>query len=241
MQSKKSKQADLESKRSIFFLIGLSVAILASVVVIQLESSIKPPEIKEQKKQVADAVFIPQTKLPKPEPPANQETSKPKPVDPNEIFKIVDSIPDSRPTLTVQKPMNSNQPLEWVGMDDEPDIPTMPIVAVQEVAVPMSCVDAVGKEARMDCLNKWIQQFINANARYPEQSRDWGEEDKVYVSFVIDEHGDVRDVELLRGDYEKLNAEALRVVGDMPRFAPAKHQGRKVKMQMRIPVNFKLK
>lgn len=239
MQNKKSKKADLESKRSMFFLTGLAVAIFLAITVIQIESTYSVPKLKEQKKALADETFTRITRAPEPEK-HQQEQQKVHKIDPSEIFKIVDNLTDDQPQLSVQKPNFNDDPMEEIGMEDEPDIPTMAIVSVQEVAVPMSCVDLVGREDRMNCLNEWVQQFVYANATYPEISKKWGEEDKVYVSFVIDENGDVGSVELVRGDYEKLNEEALRVVQKMPRFSPAKHQGRKVKMLMRIPVNFKL-
>lgn len=242
MQSKKSKKADLESKRSVFFLIGLSVAILSTVFIIQIETEVQTPPITTPKEVFADLFTVPQTKYVE-EVAQQQEQAKKQaePVDPDKWFQIDDDPVAPSTKLSTQSSVADDRKIEEVGFDKfEDDIPTLPIVSVQQIAVPLECEGVEGSTERLQCLNDWIQQYIRKHSTYPKLSIEWGEEDKVYVSFVIDENGQVGDVTLIRGDYQNLNQEAIRVLKGMPKFSPAKHQGRKAKMQMSVPVNFKL-
>jgi len=63
----------------------------------------------------------------------------------------------------------------------------------------------------------------------------------VIVGFEINFDGKVTGVEILRGRYDELNSEAMRVVWSLPIMTPAKKNGENVKMSYQVPVQFSLK
>jgi protein TonB len=65
----------------------------------------------------------------------------------------------------------------------------------------------------------------------------------VYLSFVVDKSGKVRDVIILRGirGGGSLEKEALRVIKSLPNFSPGLQNGKAVNVKMTIPINFQLK
>ena len=65
-------------------------------------------------------------------------------------------------------------------------------------------------------------------------------EGKVYISFIIDENGEIRDVVLLRSVDKSIDNEALRVVKSMPKWKPGKQAGKTVKVQFSVPILFEL-
>ena len=69
---------------------------------------------------------------------------------------------------------------------------------------------------------------------------DADEEGRVVVKFVIDAEGKVTDPVVMRGVSPSLDAEALRVVGEMPRWEPGRANGEAVSTQYVLPVAFKL-
>ena len=76
--------------------------------------------------------------------------------------------------------------------------------------------------------------------QYPKLAELAGIEGTVFVQFVVDEQGDVRDAEVVRGiEGGGLNEEALRVVQDA-RFRPGLENDRPVKVKFTIPVRFVL-
>jgi protein TonB len=66
---------------------------------------------------------------------------------------------------------------------------------------------------------------------------------KVYVQFVVEKDGTVSNVRVQRGVQggPNLSEVAVNAVQKLKRFAPARSNGRPVRLVMTIPVNFTLK
>lgn len=80
-----------------------------------------------------------------------------------------------------------------------------------------------------------LQQAVE----YPEFAKKAGIEGRVFVQFVVDEQGNVRDPKVTRGVHKLLNEEAIRAVKEQS-FKPGKQRGQAVKVQMSLPVTFRL-
>lgn len=74
---------------------------------------------------------------------------------------------------------------------------------------------------------------------YPEKAKKKGTEGRVLVQFVVDQQGQATNVEVLRGINTSLNQEARRVIRSLD-FTPGKQRGEPVKVQMSLPVTFRL-
>ncbi|MCW5908392.1 MAG: energy transducer TonB [Chitinophagales bacterium] len=83
--------------------------------------------------------------------------------------------------------------------------------------------------------------FIGENIRYPQLERDNNIEGKVFIRFVVMEDGSVDSVEVIRSVSPGIDAEALRVVRMLPKFAkPGYQQGKAVKVYYTLPISFNL-
>ena len=74
---------------------------------------------------------------------------------------------------------------------------------------------------------------------YPEHAYNAGVEGRVFVQFVVDERGAPYDVRVVRGigaGCDEAAIEAIRA----SRFVPGRQRGRPVKVQMTLPVTFRL-
>ncbi len=85
-------------------------------------------------------------------------------------------------------------------------------------------------------LNRWVYEYI----KYPESAVRNGIEGRVIVEFVIDSKGKVKDVEIVRGVDNELDAQVLKVVSASPKWKPAQLAGKEVSVRVSIPVEFKL-
>ena len=85
-----------------------------------------------------------------------------------------------------------------------------------------------------------IQQYVADNLRYPAAAREKGIEGKVYVRFVIDTTGKAIDPEILRGVSPELDAEALRLIREMPAWKPGMQRGKPVRVSFTLPIHFRL-
>lgn len=85
-----------------------------------------------------------------------------------------------------------------------------------------------------------LMKYLSSNIRYPQDAREMGIEGKVYLSFVVDKEGYVKNVEIRRGVYTSMDMEAVRVVKAMPRWKPGTQDGKPVNVLFNLPINFKL-
>jgi protein TonB len=89
--------------------------------------------------------------------------------------------------------------------------------------------------------DKALKQWISENIKYPEAAKAKKIQGKVYVSFIIDPQGKVENPKVLSGIAPDLDAEALRVVSQLPKWSPGKQKGAPVKVSYTVPVLFTLK
>lgn len=86
-----------------------------------------------------------------------------------------------------------------------------------------------------------LMEFLASNIKYPENARKSGAEGKVYVGFIIEKDGSVSNVKIKRSsENEELDSEGVRVVSSMPKWSPGEMDGKKVRVEYLIPINFKL-
>jgi protein TonB len=88
-----------------------------------------------------------------------------------------------------------------------------------------------------------MRSFIGNNMVYPQVARDLEIEGKCFLRFVVGTDGDISDVTVTRGvpDCPECDKEAKRVIKIMPRWKPAKKNGKTVDSYFNIPITFTLK
>ena len=63
---------------------------------------------------------------------------------------------------------------------------------------------------------------------------------RVLVTFVVNADGQVVEPQVVKGVCPSLDAEALRVVGIMPKWKPGMQKGQAVRVKYTIPISFRL-
>lgn len=86
-----------------------------------------------------------------------------------------------------------------------------------------------------------LMDFIRSKTHYPGKALRKNISGRVFVTFVIDEEGEVRNAEILKGVHELLDHEALRVVNKLPNFKPGMEDGEKVEVRYNLPMNFTIR
>jgi TonB family protein len=85
-----------------------------------------------------------------------------------------------------------------------------------------------------------FSKWVTSNLKYPEEAKAAKVQGRVTVTFVVDIDGSVKDVKVLRGVNELLDAEAVRVVSASPKWTPGRSKGNPVPVTYTFPVIFKL-
>jgi len=83
-------------------------------------------------------------------------------------------------------------------------------------------------------LLKFIAQSIKTDAQ------EAGVQGRVICSFVVDKKGNIVEPKIIRGIDPSLDAEALRVIGMMPRWTPGRQDGKAVRVLYTVPITFRL-
>lgn len=99
------------------------------------------------------------------------------------------------------------------------------------------------RDLQRDCAVNFINTHIEKNLKYPEEAKKVNVESKVFCTFIIDEEGKINITEA-KGKpttFKKaFENEAIRVLNLLPKFIPAKHNNKIVKVQAQYTVEFKL-
>lgn len=79
-------------------------------------------------------------------------------------------------------------------------------------------------------------KYIADNFRYSNIQGDCSIQGKIVVSFIVNEDGNLNDIKVKKSVYSDLDQEAVRVVKSMPKWIPAKQNGKAVKSKYTLPV-----
>lgn len=80
---------------------------------------------------------------------------------------------------------------------------------------------------------------LQKKIKYPDMARKAGIEGRVYVQFIVNKKGQVENPHVIRGIGGGCDKEALRVI-KQAKFKPGLQRGRPVKVQMSLPIVFRL-
>ena len=88
--------------------------------------------------------------------------------------------------------------------------------------------------------NAALAKFLNENVKYPASAVEAKQQGRVILTFTVSKDGSISDVKVIRCVSPDLDAEALRVVGSMPKWTPGKVKGEPVNVRYVIPITFSL-
>lgn len=156
-----------------------------------------------------------------------------------EALRVVRSMPNWTPgkqkgkpvrvrfTLPVSFKLNNNTPKQAAEVK-QPEVTGDEIFQVVE--------DQPEFPGGMEALMKHLSKEI----KYPKEAQDKGTQGRVIVQFVVRKDGSITDAKVMKPVDPLLDAEALRVVSEMPNWIPGKQRGEAVNVRFTLPVMFKL-
>lgn len=184
-----------------------------------------------------------------PPPPVDEQPPPPPPPPPPPMVEMVKFIPpvikddavEEEPQKLQEEVKETN--VGTVDQEGEKDIvaPPTDVSGPAEPAAP-EIFTIVEEQPEFPGGNAVMMKYLGSNIQYPAMAREAGISGKCFLKFVVNETGDVSNVEVVRGvpgcpDCDK---EAVRVVKNMPKWKPGKMTGRAVKCYFTLPVNFKI-
>ena len=86
-----------------------------------------------------------------------------------------------------------------------------------------------------------LRKFIEQELKYPPEAKKSGDEGYVIIIFTVDEEGKVKNPQIVNGDRDYFNEEALRVVNVFPKWIPGKVDGIPSPVHVSVPIEFRLR
>ncbi len=226
MQIKKTEKANLESKRSIFLQIGF-ISSLAFVLLAFEWTTVETEKFDWDfdRGTIIDEDLY-EVKIIKEKP----EIKKVKIVTP--IFvDDEDDLPDDDVIVDVEVTENTENSLENLkGFDTgEPEVEDNFIY------------EFVQKYPEFPGGEPALFAFLSKNLEYPRLAKEINLTGTVYVEFIVWKDGSIRNVKIIRGPGSGIGEEVIRVINKMPNWEPGMQGGKKVNVNFRMPVSFKLR
>ena len=223
MNKKKNEKSNLEKKRTIFFQIGLLIALIICVTAFEWTNNEYNYNIDEFVVKGDDYYeeLPPITKQENPKPPEPPKNIM------NEIEMIKDDIEIDDELIIPDSEMDIDDDIEYISyQNDEDEIKPVPYYVVEETPY------------FMDGENNTLLKWIADNSNYPKVCVENNITGTVWIGFTIDKTGEVIDVHLLRSVDPFLDKEAIRIIKNMPKWNPGIQNGKKVPVPYQIPVKF---
>jgi TonB family protein len=83
-----------------------------------------------------------------------------------------------------------------------------------------------------------LLKYIRENTKYPAIALEQDVQGMVILRFVVERDGRVGDIEVKKSLSVECDREAIRVIKSLPRFVPARKEGRPVRKWFTVPVRF---
>jgi protein TonB len=221
MKPKKSKKANLEKFRTIFFQAGMILTLSAILLAFEWKSAveIEPMTFVSSGYEVIE-IDMPRTKHKEEivKPPVPIETFT---IEKNDVF--IEDEPDFLGTED-----NWNDAMPDFVIDDDPEVIDEPLVFAQFMPT------FQGKDG------SYFRNYIAERVKFPEDAINNSISGTVYISFVIDKDGSVTNVEVLRGVHDVIDNAVVNVIKNSPRWEPGINEGKYVRVKYSIAIAFQL-
>ena len=85
-----------------------------------------------------------------------------------------------------------------------------------------------------------LMKYVARNIKYPADALREKTQGRVIVQFIVGKDGYTSDFKVMKSVSPSLDAEAIRVLANMPKWTPGMQRGKTVAVKYTVPVTFKL-
>jgi protein TonB len=226
METKKYEHRRVERKIPLFYMIGLNVALLLTILAFEIKTDkvdVINPMMDETGSIFNEEDYVPPIafKMPIPTRPqfketTNEVTSEEPPIIEPPVVQPETGLPGGDVNLPELPPIKTETP-EESPFDIVEEMPSYP--------------------------GGWekFYGFISKNLKFTSQAKRMGIDGKVFVKFIIEKDGSISNLHVIKHPGAGLDDEAIRVMNLIPeKFNPGKQRGKAVRVTKVLPIHFKL-
>ena len=156
-----------------------------------------------------------------------------------EALRVVRSMPNWTPGKQKGKPVRVRFTLP-VTFHLNGDAPKQATEVKQPEATDDKIFQVVEDQPEFPGGMEALMKHLSKEIKYPKEAQDKGTQGRVIVQFVVRKDGSITDAKVMKPVDPLLDAEALRVVSEMPNWIPGKQRGEAVNVRFTLPVMFRL-
>jgi len=234
MEVKKYKKHQLERNSGLYFVIGLTLVLLASYVALEwktFEHKLAFNDTALNELEFIDE--IPPLTIHKLPPPPPKIQTPP-------VLDIINDEEDIVETVIESNDFDQDTeiiPLDEVKILEEPIADELPFSVIEDKPIFPGCENAADKYA---CFQTMMKEHIRSVFSYPEPAINMGLQGRVDVIFTIQKDGSIGNLRM-RGPHAILEKEAERIISKLPQMTPGKQRGTPVKVPLSVPIHFVLR
>ncbi|MGN1263964.1 MAG: energy transducer TonB [Prevotella sp.] len=241
MEIKKSKEADLEGKRTTMFLMGIILVLSVLFVAFEFTTTDSSADVDDELLRdllhpEEDLIpLLTQKELARPLPPKQEKSA--------ETLEIVEETAESSMPDKAGEGDEESEEEPFVAPSDTPDntkdIEEAPPTIVNAETNPLNfriVEDLPEFPGGPIAFMKWLTE----NLQYPASARREKVQGRVVAQFIVDSDGSITDLKIVTSLNPACDKEALRVLGKMPEWKPGKQNDSPCRTMVAIPIVFKL-
>ena len=85
-----------------------------------------------------------------------------------------------------------------------------------------------------------LLNYLRDNMIYPDSCRNNNIQGRVLVTFIVEKDGSISNPKVVKSVNSLFDAEALRLVSNMPKWVPGTQKGETQRVKYTVPINFRL-
>ena len=85
-----------------------------------------------------------------------------------------------------------------------------------------------------------LMQYLSKNIKYPVEAQKEKIQGRVVIQMIVDKNGNVTRPKIIEGVNPSLDAEAIRITTNMPKWKPGMQRGKAVDVKYTFPIVFRL-
>ena len=100
--------------------------------------------------------------------------------------------------------------------------------------------DAVEKMPEFPGGKEALKSYVASSIKYPAEAEKAGIQGRVHTAFIVEKDGRLTGARAMTSVDPQLDAEALRIIRNMPKWTPGMQDGKPVRVKYLVPVTFRL-
>ena len=171
-----------------------------------------------------------------------------------EAVRVISAMPKWKPGMQKGKPVRVKYTVPVMfRLNDEKKEEFKPVPKIDESIVVVGYASQEKSPAEEDVVFEVVEQmpsfaggmgglmrYLSKNIKYPVAAQKAGAQRQVIVQVIIDSNGNVTNPKITKSVDPSLDAEAIRVTSNMPKWQPGMQRGKAVNVKYTFPIDFKL-